>query len=323
MGRHWRRRGPRVLIRRHDALAALDPHEFEQVVADYYRGQGYRVEHCGGRGRFDGGIDLKLYRDGEYVVVQCKRENAYQVTHNVGHELLGVLLTEKADRAIVVNTGEFTRHAWESAGKEARLELIDGARLREMLPAYAVPAPKREAERADDLDRYILSTPVPNLEAVREPMVPRQGGRAAARPTRSRPSVLDVRGRQGSSRRRGQKSEGARVIMAFAILAGILAWQCSRDPVEPGMSARPNSLPADRSTAPASSRVAPVSSMEAGVSASSEQPVERTSGAQPRVARSPEESRRRAEQSMQVLAPHTPEFVPLPASRPLNGDERP
>ncbi|MBD7988811.1 restriction endonuclease [Luteimonas sp. Sa2BVA3] len=122
---------PDVRNRRYDRLALLDPQEFERVVAGYYRRLGYQVEHCGaGRGgrRFDGGIDLKMYRDGSYTVVQCKRENALQVTHKVGHELLGIMLTEKADRAIVVNAGEFTPYAWESARRDTRLELIDGDR---------------------------------------------------------------------------------------------------------------------------------------------------------------------------------------------------
>src|SRR5690554_842149 len=60
MGRRWRNRPPRVRNRRDDALANLDPYEFERVVAEYYRREGYKVEHCGGSGRFDGGIDLKM-----------------------------------------------------------------------------------------------------------------------------------------------------------------------------------------------------------------------------------------------------------------------
>ncbi|WP_052100895.1 restriction endonuclease [Novilysobacter arseniciresistens] len=133
-----------VRTRRDDELANLDPLEFERVVADYYRKQGYDVEECGtgGTGRgFDGGIDLKLRGNGEYVVVQCKRHNAYQLTHNPVHELLGVAGTEGADRCILVNTGEYTRYAWEVAAKNSKLELIDGAELRRMLPELAQPVP--------------------------------------------------------------------------------------------------------------------------------------------------------------------------------------
>jgi len=136
----WGRR--HVRERLNDRLANLDPLEFERVMADYYRGQGYDVEECGtgGTGRgFDGGIDLKLRRNGEYVVVQCKRHNAYQLTHNPVHELLGVAGTEGADRCILVNTGEFTPYALEVAAKNPKLELIDGRALRRMLPELAQP----------------------------------------------------------------------------------------------------------------------------------------------------------------------------------------
>ena len=58
----------RVKERRSDALAGEDWARVEQLLADYYRGEGYVVEHCGTGGRsarFDGGVDLRLRRDGE------------------------------------------------------------------------------------------------------------------------------------------------------------------------------------------------------------------------------------------------------------------
>ena len=60
-----------VLFRRYDALSRVSWREFEHLMARHYRDKGYRVEHVGTGGRkkkrFDGGIDLKLYRDGEYT----------------------------------------------------------------------------------------------------------------------------------------------------------------------------------------------------------------------------------------------------------------
>ena len=94
-----------------DWLSRLEPTKFEALLADYFRDQGYRVEHVGaaalGR-RFDGGIDLKLYQGNDYIIVQCKNWNAMQVTHNAVHELLGVMLTQRATGAVVVTSGEFT-----------------------------------------------------------------------------------------------------------------------------------------------------------------------------------------------------------------------
>ena len=320
MGRRWSNRPPRVRNRRDDALANLDPYEFEGVVADYYRRQGYQVDHCGGRGRFDGGIDLKMYRDGGYVIVQCKRENANQVTHNVGHELLGVLLTEKADRAIVVNAGEFTPYAIETAAKESRLELIDGDRLREMLPEYAQPVPAPEP--SDDLDRYVFSVPEEARAPALEPMLmPRTKGPSLSKAKRSRPIALDRDARNRPSRHRGHRSDGTRAIMALAMLAGVLVWQCSREP--PRSSAYLTRGPASADsiqTAPPSGRAdsRPDADVQQQVGASPSARVIKPASAP----RTPEESRRRADEAMRVLAPHTPEFEPLPGTRALNREER-
>src|SRR5687768_11222543 len=101
----------RIKRRWSDGLAALHWAEVEQRLAHHYRSEGYRVEHCGtgaGGSRFDGGIDLNLFRDGEYVVVQCKHWNVQQVPHNVVHELIGVRHTQRATRAIVITSGEYS-----------------------------------------------------------------------------------------------------------------------------------------------------------------------------------------------------------------------
>lgn len=139
------RRYRTVSQRHNDLLAAISWQDFERLIGAYYAGQGYRVEHVGTAGSggwFDGGIDLKLYRDDQYLVVQCKHWNTQQLTHNPVHELLGVMLTEHATGAIVVTSGEFTKAAHEAATKEPRIQLIDGVALRRMLgPSFTAPAP--------------------------------------------------------------------------------------------------------------------------------------------------------------------------------------
>jgi hypothetical protein len=128
----------KVKFRHADPLASMPWDEFERLMAKHYASRGYRVDHSGtgaqrSRRHFDGGIDLKLFRDGEYIVVQCKRENVYEVTHNVVHELIGVMHTQHATRAIVVNTGEFSAAAMAAAAEFPQIELIDGLKLRRML----------------------------------------------------------------------------------------------------------------------------------------------------------------------------------------------
>lgn len=133
-----------VSHRRDDALARLKWDRLEHVVADHYRDRGYQVEHCGtgaSRNRFDGGIDLKLRRDGEYILVQCKHWNACKVTHNPVHELFGVMTGEGATGAILVTSGEFSKAAIDAAARLHGVQLIDGDELRAMigvLPEEAV-----------------------------------------------------------------------------------------------------------------------------------------------------------------------------------------
>ncbi|WP_242107155.1 restriction endonuclease [Luteimonas aquatica] len=125
-----------VRNRRNDALTRVRWDRLEALLADYYTAQGYRVEHVGTGGtgrRFDGGIDLKLRKDEEYILVQCKGWNAYQVPHNEVHQLIGLMVNESATGAILVTAGEFTRAAVEAAARGGHVQLVDGDDLRGML----------------------------------------------------------------------------------------------------------------------------------------------------------------------------------------------
>lgn len=136
--RRMSRYAKRVSERWTDALSRVGWDDFERRVGAYYAGQGFRVEHSGtgsGSGRTDGGIDLKLYKDDAFIVVQCKHWNVLQVPHNPVHELIGVMHTAGATGAILVTSGEFTRAAIDSAGRFPGITLVDGAAVREMIGA--------------------------------------------------------------------------------------------------------------------------------------------------------------------------------------------
>lgn len=140
-------RGKRVKERWTDALTGVPWDAFEHLVARHYAAQGYRVEHSGtgnGGHRTDGGIDLKLYRDDQYIVVQCKHWNVLQVPHNAVHELIGVMHTQRATGAILITSGEFTRAAKAAAFHAPSLQLIDGVQVRTMLRL-----PQEEASFSD------------------------------------------------------------------------------------------------------------------------------------------------------------------------------
>lgn len=125
-----------VKARHHDALTRVAWDQFEVLLAEHYRKEGFQVEHVGTgatHARFDGGIDLKLRRGEEFILVQCKHWNAKQVPHNDVHQLLGLMVNEGATGAILVTSGEFTRHAIRSAAKLGHVVLVDGAQLRAMI----------------------------------------------------------------------------------------------------------------------------------------------------------------------------------------------
>jgi Holliday junction resolvase len=125
-----------------DGLSRTSWQDFERLLARHYREEGYEVEHCGTAGkssRFDGGVDLVLRREGETVLVQCKHWNASQVPHNDVHQLLGLLETRQAQRAILITSGEFTTAAREAASRTQRIQLIDGLALRSMVDPRHIP----------------------------------------------------------------------------------------------------------------------------------------------------------------------------------------
>lgn len=61
-----------------DSIRALSWSHFELLVGDAYRQQGYSVEETG-QGGADGGIDLKLRRGVEVILVQCKQWRNWKV----------------------------------------------------------------------------------------------------------------------------------------------------------------------------------------------------------------------------------------------------
>ena len=110
-----------------ESIRELSWVEFEQLVGEAYRRQGYRVTENGGGGA-DGGIDLILHKEGERLIVQCKQWRVFKVGVKPVRELYGVLMAERADGAIFVTSGTYTQEARDfAAGKP--LELLDGESL--------------------------------------------------------------------------------------------------------------------------------------------------------------------------------------------------
>lgn len=135
------------------AVAVMAWREFELLLGEAFRRDGYQVTETGGGGA-DGGVDLVLLRAGTTTLVQCKHWKAYRVGVQVVREMFGLMAHQQAGAGIVVTSGRFTDEARRFAvGKS--LTLIDGEGLAAMLRPRGEPAaaPRQGlVERADAPD---------------------------------------------------------------------------------------------------------------------------------------------------------------------------
>jgi restriction system protein len=142
---------------RNDAQALNDVswREFEVLVAEAFRLQGYQVQETGGGGA-DGGVDLVLTRHREKHLVQCKQWKAYKVGVEIVRELYGLMSAHGAAGGFVVTSGTFTQESQRFA-EGRNVQLIDGAKLNAMLelaraarPGSAPSATRQDAGLALD-----------------------------------------------------------------------------------------------------------------------------------------------------------------------------
>lgn len=117
-----------------DKLDRLTWRQFEQLVHEYFRRNGYSVIET--EQGPDGGIDLRLRKDGRTATVQCKHWRDKKVDVRVVREQLGVMTAGGADECMVVTSGQFTDDAHNFSDRQP-ITLIDGEKLRKMLGIFA------------------------------------------------------------------------------------------------------------------------------------------------------------------------------------------
>ncbi|ULR90232.1 restriction endonuclease [Comamonas sp. B21-038] len=129
----WRRKQRKALVstvaQAQDA-AALDGiswREFELLVGEAYRLQGFRIIELGGNGP-DGGVDLVLLKGSEKFLVQCKQWKAQRVGVATVRELYGVMAARGATGGFVVTSGRFSNDARDFA-RGRNISLVDGHQL--------------------------------------------------------------------------------------------------------------------------------------------------------------------------------------------------
>jgi restriction system protein len=111
--------------------------QFERLVAEAFRRQGYHAEVTGSSGP-DGGIDILLHKDGQLSLVQCKHWKAFAVGVKPVRELRGLVAAHAAARGVLVTSGRFTPAAHAFAADNP-IDLIDGEKLARLLPMTPSP----------------------------------------------------------------------------------------------------------------------------------------------------------------------------------------
>jgi len=132
-----------------NALNSMSWQEFELLVGEGFRQQGYQVTESGGGGA-DGGVDLVLHKGGDKLLVQCKQWKAFAVGVTVVRELYGVMAADGAAGGFIVTSGRFTPEA-KAFAKGRNITLMEGPDLltlikRAQAGRTSKPAPVESAE---------------------------------------------------------------------------------------------------------------------------------------------------------------------------------
>lgn len=175
-----------------NSIHALTWQQFEQMVADLFRRQGYRVEETGKQagqaGRGDGGVDLILHRDGDVAhLVQCKQYRSWKVGEPNVREFFGAMAAHHTRcEGIFITCGRFTDEARRFVtGKPVRL--IDGDELLALLRSVNPLTPAVEqfttppTVSANALLPASASTTAPQCPSCAIPMVRRVARQGANR----------------------------------------------------------------------------------------------------------------------------------------------
>lgn len=167
-GRHERRRLVANVTHSEagDALNGMSWQQFELLVGEGFRMQGYQVAETGGGGA-DGGVDLVLRRPGrngsEKFLVQCKQWRAYKVGVDVVRELYGVMAAHGAAGGFVVTSGRFTEEAVRFA-EGRNVTLVDGPKLHGLLKQARRAAEQQKSSTSSTPTRPVAAAPSHSAE---------------------------------------------------------------------------------------------------------------------------------------------------------------
>jgi restriction system protein len=167
-----------------DSLRAMTWRQFEMLVGEAFRRQGYRIEETG-LGGADGGIDLRLSKNGKSTLVQCKQWRSQRVDVKIVREMYGLLAHHGADAVKIVAVGAFTPDAQRFA-QDKPIELIHGEALLALIRdvqntgfSKTTPISPRAAEATDPTPKPIAASPAsPECPSCGAPMLRRTNRRS-------------------------------------------------------------------------------------------------------------------------------------------------
>jgi restriction system protein len=114
-----------------ESIRAMSWQDFELLVGEAFRRQGYVVDEYGGSAP-DGGVDLVLHKGAKTTVVQCKRWRERQIGAPLVRDLFGAMHAAGAHAAIFVSSGTYTADAVAFARAQP-IRLVDGDELASMV----------------------------------------------------------------------------------------------------------------------------------------------------------------------------------------------
>ena len=123
----WRKGSPSDVGQHLETLRGLSWEAFSAMVVRAYEKRGYAVLSSGGSG-----YDFKVTKDGQTMLIQCRRWKVNQVGAAPVRELAQAVEKSDAYRGICLSAGEFSQPALKLALDEP-VSLVSGADLIELV----------------------------------------------------------------------------------------------------------------------------------------------------------------------------------------------
>lgn len=109
-----------------DLFNKIEWYSFEQLCVRYYEAHSEVQEVKKTGAGADGGVDIKLQRNGETVLIQCKqRAHSKKIGVAIIREFFGTMVSNKVKYGVIISNTQFTEDAI-AFGRSNGIDLVDG-----------------------------------------------------------------------------------------------------------------------------------------------------------------------------------------------------